>query len=113
MQNQVCEDRLLLLPPRLAIVPHVAVDALAVVERALDDVVPAAALRSLPALGISSAILRARSTYFVLRARVLNPHQVPRDLQVVAHDCAILLPAPRVVVRPVFENRSWTNGLCS
>ena len=42
-----------------------------------------------------------------------HPHEVPGDLQIVADDRAILLPAPGLVVRPVLiRSVSFTNGLC-
>ncbi len=75
---------------------------LARLEDALDDVVPAAALLVAAdrrhQLGRSSR--RAR-WYVSFGAQRVHPHEVPGDLQVVADDGAVLLPAVRRVVRPV------------
>ncbi len=101
VQDQVGEDRLLLLPPGLAIVPGEPVEVLAFPGRPLDDVVPAAAelvradrRHDLPDVG-------GRLHVLGLGEQGMDAHQVPGDLEVVAHDGAILLPGVDLVVGPV------------
>ena len=67
----------------------------------LDDVVPAAALLVAADLGHRPVDLVGQRDVAAVRAGVVDAHQVPGDLEVVADDRPVLLPAPGQVVAPV------------
>src|SRR5215471_5448748 len=87
IKNQVCEDRLFLLPPRLAVMPYKPIMFSVRLEHTLDYVVPSTAL-----------LIAAR-----IRLERRHSHEVPCDLEIVTDYGAVLLPAPRLIVIPVFE----------
>ena len=102
-EDQVGEDRLLLLPPRLAVVPGEAVDRLAVGRARAPSrrTSRRAAGRCRRPASASAIFLRQLDVLRRSGVRLLHAHQVPGDLQVVPDDGAVLLPAPRLVRAPV------------
>ncbi|KFB73459.1 MAG: hypothetical protein AW09_001291 [Candidatus Accumulibacter phosphatis] len=102
LQNQVGEDRLLLLPPGLAIMPDKAVHLLARRQRALDHVIPATADLVGTDRGHQLGDLLGQFDVIGTRTNAVDPHQVPGDLEIVADYRAVLLPVPGAVVAPVF-----------
>ena len=100
-QDQVCQDGLLLLPPGLAVVPRVAMDRFAVRQLALHHVVPAAALAIHAVLRHQLGDLGRHRTVALVGVEGADARQVPGDLQIVADDGPVLLPAPAPVRAPI------------
>ena len=103
VHDEVREDALLLLPPRLAVVEGEAVVQFAIGELTGDHIVPAAALLIHADLGHAVGQLGGETGVLALLAQRVHARQVPRDLEVVADHRAVLLPAPGLVGAPVVE----------
>ena len=112
-EDQVRQDGLLLLPPCLAVVPDQPVTLLARPEAALQRVVPAAPLL-IHADGRHPLGERLRQIAVTrVSGDVEHAHQVPRDLEGVPGDAAVLLPGVGLVASPVLVEPLLHEGAVS
>src|SRR4029077_18006421 len=86
VHDEVGEDRLLLLPPSLAVMPDVAVPLLALGDMPLHHVVPATALAVHADAGHDPSDLARERDVLVAGPDVVDAEKVPGDLEVVADD---------------------------
>src|SRR5438552_2642043 len=102
MQDQISENSLFLLPPSFAVVKSKSMPLLTACLQTLHDVIPTTALQIAADLRHYLADLPGELHVFILRPEAVHPHEIPRDLEIVPDDPAILLPHVSDVVRPVF-----------
>src|SRR5256714_4999293 len=88
MQDQIGQDSLLLLPPRLAVVPDKAVPLLTGTSHALHHVIPASALAVHANRRHDLGNLSRQGRIALAWTQVMDAHQIPGNLQIVTDDCA-------------------------
>src|SRR6267143_1760800 len=109
-QDEVCQDRLFLLPPCLSVVPDKSVMVSVWSDCALHHVIPATTLAIGARIGHDFRNLPSQRHIFLLPFERHHAHEVPGDLEVVTDDSTVLLPAPRLIVTPIFEETLLHKG---
>ena len=97
----VGENALLLLPPRLAVMPYQAVELFAFFAGPLHHVVPTTALVIATSRGDGIGNLVGKLFVAFFRLEALHPREVPGNLQVVTNYAAGLMNTPAEVMAPV------------
>src|SRR5438045_1349964 len=82
--------------------PHKTIPLFTCGADTLYNVVPSSALLIHPEVGHDLGNLFGKGGVAFMRAQMMDTHEVPGDLEVVARDSAVLLPAPGRIGRPIF-----------